>query len=195
MKLILASGSPHRAAILKEFNIEYITHPPNIQEIFNKAISPAEIAADLAKKKAQALLAINTSYANNLVLAADTIVIDSSKNLLRKPQSSSEAMVYLNNRSESFEHIVTGFYLTHPKGFISGSELSLIHYDKIPKEIKQQIISSKEWQGVCGGLKVEGIISPYVKQIKGSIYNIRGLPIEVLKPLIEKIIKGSKSDG
>ena len=189
MKLILASGSPHRAKILNEFGIKYIMHPTNIPEIIKDSLPVDEVAADLARQKA---LAAWDDFSNDLVLGADTIVINSSGELLRKPQSSQEASTYLDNRSSSYEEVITGFYLRHPAGWMGGSESTMITYNEIPADIKKEVLSSGEWQGVCGGLKVEGTIAPYVKEIKGSAYNVRGLPIETLMPLIKKILQDSK---
>ena len=186
MNLILASSSPHRAEILKQHKIDFVAHSPNIDEEKFQGGTAEEIAIELARQKCRAIYTKETN-GGNIVLAADTIVIDARGEMLNKPRDEEQARNYMRNRSNSNEVLITGFCIKHSKGKILGAETTQIDYDTIPQKIQEEILSSKEWQGVCGGLKVEGIIAPYVRKVEGDYDNIRGLPMNRILPLLNSM--------
>lgn len=55
-RLILASSSPRRIELLKQFGIEYEIIPSNIDESIDQSLSVEENVMQLAKKKAQEVL-------------------------------------------------------------------------------------------------------------------------------------------
>ncbi len=187
MRLILASTSPHRAQILRDHNIEFVACPSNVKEKITPGTTPAAAAIELGKQKCLAVYA-SGQYDEDVVIGADTIVVSSSGELLSKPRDAEQATDYMQQRSGAVEKVITGFWICHKNGSLGGCEMTRITYSEIPAAVQQQIIASNEWQGVCGGLKVEGSIAPYVKNIEGEYENIRGLPIERLGPIIRSLL-------
>lgn len=188
-RLILASTSPHRAKILQDNNIEFIASPSNVTEKIAPGLTPAEAAMDLGRQKCLAVYA-TAKHPGDIVLGADTIVVSNSGEMLNKPRDIKQATIYMQQRSNAVEEVITGFWICHANGTLGGSEVSRITYADIPAVVQQEILASNEWQGVCGGLKVEGLIAPYVKDIQGEYDNIRGLPIERLAPIIRHLLDG-----
>ena len=191
MKIILASSSPHRAKLLQEHKVDFTPFSPELEEVFNPKLSAEEVAMDLGRQKCRAVWnQISPGLGNGgaIVLGADTIVINSAGELLSKAKDAAQARAYMKNRSSSKEKVVTGFCLRHDAGEICGHEVTKISYKEIPAAVQEGIIMSNEWQGVCGGLKVEGKIAPYVKEIIGDHDNIRGLPMKRILALLKAII-------
>lgn len=190
MKLILASSSPHRADILTNHKISFTPYSSYIKEVVKADLPVNEVVMDLGRQKC---LAVCTSEKiaeadDTLVLGADTIVVSSEGQMLQKPKDADQAQEYMQQRSNSYEDVVTGFCLRHHKGIICGSESTRVTYDILPPELQQDILASNEWRGVCGGLKVEGKIASYVKDINGDYDNIRGLPMNRLVPILNSLM-------
>lgn len=91
MKIVLASQSPRRKAILEELALQYEVIVPDCDEVTEK-ISPDEIVLDLSRKKA-----LNVSLRVSelsTIIAADTIVYRDG-NILEKPKDESVAFEML----------------------------------------------------------------------------------------------------
>ena len=180
--LILASSSIERANILKEFGYEFVVVKPNSEEKIDESISCEENVINIARQKA---LIVASSYPNVRILAADTVVSNSDGELLLKPKSQTQAAEFLRKRSNSYEKVITGYCIIKDQDIVKlGTETSVVHYNEIPLKIQQETLDYNEWQGVSGGLRIEGRIAPYIKQIIGDTYNIRGLPIYTLQQFL-----------
>lgn len=186
-KLVLASTSPHRAKILQDNNIPFTARASDVEERIPAGATAAEAAMELGRQKCLAVYE-QADKENEIVLGADTIVVSGSGEMLNKPKDINQAISYMAQRSGAVEEVITGFWICHPNGALGGSEISRITYSDIPQDVQEQIIASNEWQGVCGGLKVEGSIALYVKHIQGEYDNIRGLPIKRLSSIIEDLL-------
>lgn len=182
-KLILASASPYRAAMLRELGYDFKVHRVDIEEIWHRNLSIKEGVEDIAKQKADAAYGLFPNYP---ILTADTVVVSKTNLVLFKPRSLYEAASFMKQRSGSSESVITGFCFRYGDESYLDSDTSFIQYKKIPSKAQEDILQNDNWRDVCGGLKIEGHIAPYIKEIKGSHNNIRGLPTEKLIPLLEK---------
>ena len=72
MKVILASGSPRRIAILKDMGVEFEVHVPNAHERFLPERTPEENAVENALAKARK---VAQTVKEGLLIGADTIVV------------------------------------------------------------------------------------------------------------------------
>ena len=103
-KLILASASPRRQALLKNLGLDFQVCPAGIDE----SVFPGEDAAAyplrIAMKKA---LAVAADKEDAIVLAADTAVIVDD-DILGKPKSTEEAKTMLQRLSGREHIVVTG---------------------------------------------------------------------------------------
>ena len=71
MRVILASASPRRVELLRQFNFEFEAIPSDIPENQRISESPTQIVMGLALEKA---LSISKVHPESLVIASDTIV-------------------------------------------------------------------------------------------------------------------------
>lgn len=90
-RVILASTSPRRRAILELLGLAVEVRPADIDEQLLPGERPAAAAVRLARAKAQAV-----SAAGSWVVAADTIVVGPDGQSLGKPASAAEASAMLN---------------------------------------------------------------------------------------------------
>ena len=183
-RLVLASASPYRAAMLRELGYDFTIHQTDIEEVWPHHLSPATGTMNLAERKAAAA---HARFPRSCVLAADTIVVNARGRVLLKPGSAEEALSFLRQRSDATEEIITGFCLRYDDRLHLSRERSFIRYRTIPSQIQESIIRSNEWRDVCGGLKIEGMIAPYIDEMHGSRNNIMGLPTEKIVPLLDRL--------
>lgn len=132
-QLVLASGSPRRAFLLKECGFDFIVEPTNASEDFDDDMNVNEVPAFLAGKKAEA--AHKTIQPNQLVLTADTVVIFENE-ILNKPESPKHAIEMLSLLSGNTHKVITAVCLTTKDGMEAIEEISWVTF----KDLKQEDI-------------------------------------------------------
>ena len=124
-QLVLASGSPRRAFLLKECGFDFTVQPTNASEDFDDDMNVNEVPAFLAGKKAEA--AFKTIQPNQLVLTSDTVVIFENK-ILNKPESSMQAIEMLTKLSGNTHKVITAVCLLTKDGIETIEENSWVTF-------------------------------------------------------------------
>ena len=175
---ILASESPRRQMLLKSLGIDFQVKVKEAGESFPEGLSITEIPVYLAKSKALPFL--DELDKSDLLITADTIVCLDGK-IFGKPADRREAVDMLQLLSGKEHQVVSGVCLTSVKrhktffstSFVSFKELTLQeieYYVDIYKPYdKAGAYGIQEWIGYIG-----------ITGIKGSFYNIMGLPVQQL---------------
>jgi septum formation protein len=179
-KIILASTSPRRKDILKEFGIKFTVMAPDTdEEAVKKRIksgNPYRIANAIAFEKAKS---VACRVKSGIVLGSDTIVVLGDE-ILGKPSSVKDAERILGKLSGSTHSVVTSIafidaetgkvLVTYDESRITFRKMSL---PVIKKYIKETHVLDK-----AGAYAIQENSDPFVKKTAGSYYNIVGLPIE-----------------
>ena len=106
MNLILASNSPRRRQLIGLTGWDFIVSVADVDESPRENESPAEYVIRLATTKARAI----TAKADDIILAADTTVVDGSE-ILGKPQDKAEAVAMLTRLRGRTHQVYTGIAL------------------------------------------------------------------------------------
>jgi len=183
-KIILASKSPRRQALLKELfsmneNISIEIKTKETEEDYPKDLKGEEIALFLSKQKADAF-SFDEIGENTILITADTIVC--LKNLvLNKPKGYDEAIETLKLLSGKKHEVITAvtlkakgklksFSVTTNVFFKELSDEEIIFYVRNYKPYdKAGAYGIQEWIGYIG-----------IEKIEGSFYNVMGLPVQAL---------------
>ncbi len=174
-ELILASASPQRAALLKEYGFRFRVFPADIEETFDPNATPIAIAEDLAIRKARI---VAPRFPDFIVLGADTIVVSAAGEILGKPLDHNDAERMLRGKSGQKEQVITGYCLLSEHGIVSGAEVSEIIYKKFGDAEIKNILHSGEWLNVAGALRIEGEqMQQIIQMTSGDYHNIIGLPV------------------
>lgn len=104
--LILASNSPRRRQLLALTGLPFVVSAANVDESLISNETPADYVLRLAETKARALKADE----NQIILAADTTVVDGS-DILGKPQDNEEAVSMLTRLRGHTHQVYTGVAL------------------------------------------------------------------------------------
>jgi septum formation protein len=187
-KLILASTSPRRHEILKQFGIKYSFIRPTADEEAAKrklrSKDPYRTACSLAHIKA---LSVLPAVKSGIILGSDTVVILKGR-LIGKPRSKKDAFNILLNLSRNTHSVVTAVAFIDAK---TGKTLvtydeSFVTFKKITRTWIRDYIATNNVMDKAGAYAIQGDSDPFIKEIRGSYYNIVGLPIEKVKSILKK---------
>jgi len=180
-KLVLASGSPRRLALLNQAGIEPDSLlPANVDEIPKKGELPRAYATRLARAKAEAAL-VTVRREGNLngafVIAADTVVAV-GRRILPRAELLDEAAQCLRLLSGRSHRVYTGICMVTPKqAFRQRLVESRVRFKRLSKEDLEGYLASGEWRGKAGGYAVQGLAGTFVVKLVGSYTNVVGLPL------------------
>lgn len=180
-KLILASGSPRRVQLLAQIGVEpdQIV-PTNIDEEPRRGEVPRNLAARLARHKAEAAKAAETKEGGRLasfILAADTVVAV-GRRVLPKAETLEQAEDCLSLLSGKAHRVYTGVTLITPGGKMRHRLVETrIRFKRLSDEDKEYYIGSGEWRGKTGGYAIQGLAAAFVLRLIGSYTGVVGLPL------------------
>jgi len=174
-KLILASASPRRLALLQQVGVvPFKTVSADIEETPHKDEPPKGLVRRLALEKAQA---VAKDYPDCFVLAADTIVV-CGRQILGKAASKEEARGFMKKLSGRRHRVLTGVTLIAPQGRTAGRTVeTLIKFRSLCAQDIAHYLESGEWEGKAGGYGIQGYAESFVKFMRGSYSNVVGLPL------------------
>ncbi|HOB22016.1 MAG: septum formation inhibitor Maf [Firmicutes bacterium] len=175
-KLILASASPRRAAILKQLGIPFEVQVSQVQE--ENVQGPIHLQAEqLALAKARAV----AQFREGLILGADTVVAVEGE-ILGKPEDEADAVRMLQKLSGKEHQVVTGLALVEGKGgreFCS-HELTFVQMRPLSREEILRYVATGEPLDKAGAYGIQGLGAALVREIRGCYYNVVGLPVGLL---------------
>ncbi len=183
-RLVLASASPRRQALLREAGYSFEVDVADIDESSPPAsMLPPQVAVHLAEAKAKAVAG---RHPDDVVLAADTVVSFGDM-MLGKPADAAAAKKMLQLLSGTTHVVVTGVCVTcqATRHFKSARSMSAVRMRLLtPAEI-DQYVASKQWEGKAGGYGIQDP-DPFVIRIAGSKTNIVGLPMSLARQMLEE---------
>lgn len=178
-QFVLASQSPRRQALLREFGLPFTVDVRPVEETFDESLSPEQMAVHLAAKKASAFPKADIA-ANTIIITADTVVAVDDR-VMGKPENEAEAKGMLKLLAGRSHQVITGVNLkssTTEKHFsvstkvffkeLSDKEIDFYikHYQPYDKAGAYGI---QEWIGFAA-----------ITRIEGSYFNVVGLPVHAL---------------
>ena len=187
-KLVLASGSPRRLALLNQAGIEPDSlQPAEIDEIPVKGELPRALANRLAREKAQVALAsvrIDEELRGSYIIAADTVVAV-GRRVMPKADMLEDAAACLRMLSGRNHRVYTGICLVTPKeAFRQRLVETRVRFKRLSKEDLEGYLASGEWRGKAGGYAIQGLAGTFVVKMVGSYTNVVGLPLYEMMSLL-----------
>jgi len=181
-RLILASASPRRLALLAQIGItpdDIVA--ADIDETPLKGETPRLLALRLARAKAEA---VNADGA--IVLAADTVVA-LGRRILPKAESEAEARDCLALLSGRSHRVLTGVAVKTAGSVRTRLAEARVTFKRLSDAEIEAYIASDEWRGKAGGYAIQGLAARYVTNMIGSYTAIVGLPLYETANLLEGV--------
>ena len=182
-KVVLASASPRRLAILRQVGVEPEVCAVDIEEIKELSGHMDEEALTVrnATMKAQAA---SEKYDDALVIAADTIVVLEGQ-IFGKPADEAEAKGMLSLLSGRVHQVYTGICLidTRSGRSISGADICQVTFSRLSNQIIDEYVADGEPMDKAGAYAIQGKGALLVDKIDGDYYTVMGLSLTLLRQL------------
>jgi MAF protein len=200
-RLILASSSPRRQALIASLGLAFEVVSPDVDETRRPAETPLDYVRRLAEDKARSVATQLSSTSAAAVLAADTMVVlgadtvglELNGDILIKPTNPDEARHTLQ-RLRGREHIVcTAFSLLQTD--VAGQNARHITDAVITRvlmraygddEIESYIANGSPYDK-AGGYAIQDAGFVPVQRIDGCYHNVVGLPLCAVKRALNRI--------
>ena len=175
--IILASGSPRRQQFFKDLDIDFSIQLKEIKEIYPKELKGAEITDFLADLKSQAFTDLNDK---DLLITSDTIVWLENK-ALGKPKDAKDAFTMLRALSGKKHQVITSISIKSNAYQKIINDATTVSFKALSDEEIHYYINNYKPFDKAGGYGIQewiGFIG--IENIKGSYFNVVGLPIHKL---------------
>ena len=189
-KIVLASNSPRRKELLAGLGLPFeVRVLEGIDESYPASLPADDVALYIAGKKADAYRA--TLAADELVITADTVVIVDGE-ILGKPADETDAVRMLRAISGRTHQVTTGvclltreterrFAVTTDVTFKQLTDEEIRYYISRYRPFDKAGASGiQEWIGYIG-----------VTGLRGSYYNVMGLPVQRIYEAIRQLTMGN----
>ncbi|MBD3426472.1 MAG: septum formation protein Maf [Candidatus Omnitrophica bacterium] len=184
-KVILASASKRRSDILDSCGIEHIIVISDIEEKTGKGKNVSDTVLTNAARKTEK---VSREAEKAVVIGADTLVVHGEE-VLGKPQDENAARRMLSKFSGTEVEVYTGLCVidTDTGKKAKGFEKSSLEVVPLSGEQVERYFRLLGPYDKAGGFTIEGIGSLIFDNIKGSFYNILGLPMIKLKEMFKEL--------
>ncbi len=187
MKVILASQSPRRAALMDLAQIEYEIFPSHFDEKLNNTIDLEEKAKELAFGKA--LDVFNNMQGDRAIIGADTFVVKNNK-IYEKPKDREDAVRMLREIQGGTNTIYTSLaILIEDKG--KYKEYKEVHKVDVTvssmtdAEIKEYIDFDEPYDK-AGSYAIQSCFAKFIEKIEGDYMSAIGLPINRVYKILKE---------
>lgn len=179
-RILLASGSPRRAELLRQAGVPFVVAPSNVPELV--PVRCADVASHITNT---ALLKAGAAFANAhgdpelaglTVLAADTTVVLDGR-MLGKPADEGQARLMLHALSGRTHQVTTGVCLISRAGVQAFAETTDVTFGAMTNADVDAYIATGEPMDKAGAYGIQGLGGAFVERISGDYYNVVGLPL------------------
>lgn len=183
-RIVLASSSPRRRALLAALGIEFEVVVSGIDEVFEG--EPAEMVMLNARLKRDDVAGKISGDA--IVIASDTLVFQ-DEHVLGKPADLDEARVMLRRLSGRTHAVLTGLALvdTARGKRVEGFERTGVRFRELSESEIDAFVEAVKPTDRAGAYTVDGPGSLLVAGYEGCYQNVLGFPIVRLDGLVREL--------
>ena len=189
-KIYLASQSPRRRELLAGMGVEFEVMKTEVEETYDPSWTPEQIVMHLSKLK---LSPINmTQYdPKTIFIACDTIVVVDGR-IIGKPQDKQDAVRMLNMLSGHTHTVYSGLTVETPTRTLTDFRATEVVFDTLSDDMTQYYIDTYKPFDKAGSYGVQEWIGYVgIREVRGSYYNVMGLPTRLLWTMLERLVVSS----
>ena len=188
-KIILASQSPRRVALLKQMNIDCLVMPADIEEVVLANELPEQYVTRLAEQKALAVFnKLDGQHADLPILAADTTVA-LGREIFGKPEHDADAYNSLKKLSGTTHQVHTAIAVVFKGKLESALNTTLVQMMPLTDAMIEAYIATGEHRDKAGSYAIQGLAGNWIKRIEGSYTGVMGLPVHETALLLDKYLR------
>jgi septum formation protein len=182
-QVILASGSPRRAALLKQMGVQFTVVPSDFDEQLDHARPTAEVAMELALGKANA---VAEKYPAALVIGGDTIVTLDGRQL-GKPKDIAEARATLRAHDNKLVTVTSSVVLVCRELGLELAEVDEggVQFKAYDEAENEKYLATGDWADKAGGWGIQSGAGPLISFISGRYDTVLGMPTNLAAKLLK----------
>lgn len=178
-EIVLASNSPRRKELLQRMGVNFKERTLfGIDESYPDSLRGEDIVCYISRNKAKAYQ--SSMAPNELLITADTIVYVDGE-VMGKPKNAEQAKEMLHKLSGKTHQVITGVTIVTAKRTENFGVTSQVKFTNITDEEINFYVDNYlpfDKAGAYGIQEWIGIVA--VEEIKGSYFNVVGLPVQRL---------------
>lgn len=184
VKIILASNSPRRRELLRGLDLDFeVKVLPGVDESYPEDLPVDNVSEYIAREKA----AVYQVPDDEILITADTTVILGNE-VLGKPADDADARAMLRKLSGRTHHVVTGVCLTTSRKQRSFSVSTEVTFKELSDEEIRYYVSHYHPLDKAGAYGIQEWIGYVgVTGIRGSYFNVMGLPVQRIYEEVKRI--------
>lgn len=182
-RLVLASGSPRRRALLESLGLAFSVRPADLDESLLPEEDSDRHVLRLAREKAEA-----TAEPDEVVLGADTVVLLDG-DILGKPGNAEEAGQMLTRLAGRRHTVLTGVALMDgdQRRSANGIARTEVQITAMTATEIAWYVGTREPLDKAGAYAIQGLGALFVEAIEGNYSNVVGLPIPLTRSLFDEL--------
>ncbi len=183
-RLILASQSPRRRALLEQIGVpQFDILVPDADESYDPTLTPQEIVCSICRKKAEAALVL-ANDPEAIIITADTMVfLDGMR--LGKPKDEADATQMLRSLSGRTHTVCTGVSVARGERIETQAETTAVTFRTLTDAEIAAYIASGDPMDKAGSYGIQGKPALFVSGIEGDYFNVMGLPLHRLGQMLK----------
>ena len=184
MKLILASSSPYRRALLARLKIPFEAISPDVDETPQPNETPEKLVERLSRVKARK---VATDHREALVIGSDQVAVYNGK-IVGKPHGHDKAVAQLKDASGRTVMLYTGLALLNAATGKEQCEVVpyRVTFRKLTDELIESYLRKEQPYSCAGSVKSEGLGIALLEKFEGDDPNtLIGLPLIRLVRMLE----------
>ncbi|HEY4026542.1 MAG TPA: Maf family protein [Candidatus Dormibacteraeota bacterium] len=178
MRLVLASASPRRAALLRAAGYAFEVRPSGAVEPAHTGGDPAAYAEALARAKAA-----GADDGDEVFVGADTIVVLDGA-VLGKPAGPSDAAAMLRRLSGRTHQVITAVAVRHGSATRSAHASAAVSFRPLSEREIADYVATGEPLDKAGAYAYQGGARAFITRLEGEPDTVIGLPVALLDELL-----------
>ncbi len=189
-KLVLGSKSPRRKQLLEDIGLKFDLRTIEVDEQYPSELQGADVALFLAELKAKAF--VGNLADDELLITSDTIVCLDDV-VLGKPKDAQAAFDTLSRLSGRSHEVITGVSFLYQGKLHSFYESTEVHFRNLSADEINHYIAHHHPFDKAGSYGIQDWIGKIgVSYIKGSYYNVVGLPVVKVYGELKKLASNAE---
>ncbi len=185
MKILLASGSPRRSAILKDAGFNFEKLSIDVDESYPASMAAAEVPAYLAAKKMDAARSAAVAI-DAIIITADTIVL-LGDTIIGKPANAADAAAILRSLSGKMHTVISAVCICIRGEIHCVESKTDVYFDAMTDAEIDYYISKYAPFDKAGAYAIQEWIGlNKILRIDGDYYNVVGFPMSKIYPLLKR---------
>lgn len=200
MRLVLASGSPRRAELLRAAGYDFDVVVTDVDESIRTGEPPEIYVRRLAAEKSAAAVragrggregppdeGLPPAPEQSITLGADTVVVVDGE-ILGKPRDDEHGEAMLRLLSGKRHMVLTGVSLRQGAYELGRVEQTSVFFRALSADEVAWYIASGEGRDKAGAYAIQGLASRFIPRIEGSYSNVVGLPVAAVAELLTSLL-------